>query len=140
MGKSEYTPIQGGKADEVSEMGERDLSINCKKPENYLESSPSEMPNPLDDFKRAFWRNDMDSPEPSPLKITPHPIFSPRKAQVSPKFKLKATVIKKRKATKSEKRIPEKIQLTNRYINEQIQMPISSHKATLNSIDFKRKM
>lgn len=72
MGRSEYTPTNKKKNDIVSELGEHDLQMTLKRIENYVESSPSELGNPLDDFKRSFWRNEAETPTiPSPLKIRP---------------------------------------------------------------------
>jgi hypothetical protein len=62
MGRSEYTPTNKKKNDIVSEIGEHDLQMTLKRIENYVESSPSELANPLDDFKRSFWRNEAETP------------------------------------------------------------------------------
>lgn len=78
--ENDHTPKKTFKNDSVSEIGEHDLQMTLKRIENYIESSPSELINPLEDFKKSFWRNEPDSPSlASPLKIKPNPIFSPHK-------------------------------------------------------------
>ena len=44
-------------------MGEHDVSMTLKRLENYIETTPSELVNPLDDFKKSFWRNEPESPD-----------------------------------------------------------------------------
>ena len=66
MGRSEYnshSPNYKRNIDIVSEMGEHDLSMTLKRIENYVDTTPSELVNPLDDFKKSFWRNEPESPE-----------------------------------------------------------------------------
>ena len=73
LGRSDNTP-KNKRKDDVSEIGEHDLSHTLKRIENYMDSAPSDNANPLEDFKRSFWRNDLDSP----LKLSPQPtLFSP---------------------------------------------------------------
>ena len=56
---------------EMSDMGEHDVNGLTLKPINKDSFDLSESPNPLDNFRICLWRNEIESPQVSPLKISP---------------------------------------------------------------------